>query len=67
MWSCFLLVFAYQMMLILVLGHILVLCKLMSRLIDVLTFVVPDFIKSLILVRFGAVIVGGWALFLMLF
>ena len=63
-WSTALLEFAYQMMLILVLGHILVLSKPMSKLIMSLTKYVKDETSAVILVSFTTMLVAffNWGL-----
>ncbi|NND62981.1 MAG: short-chain fatty acid transporter [Flavobacteriaceae bacterium] len=63
-WSNALLVFAYQMMLILVLGHILVLSKPMNRLIQGLTSYVTNTRNAVILVSTTTMMVSffNWGL-----
>ncbi len=63
-WSNALLVFAYQMMLILVLGHILVLSKPMNRLIQGLTAYVTNTRNAVILVSVSTMLVSffNWGL-----
>ncbi|MEL6809940.1 MAG: TIGR00366 family protein [Bacteroidota bacterium] len=63
-WSNKLLVFAYQMMLILVLGHILVLSKPMNRLIQGLTRFVTNTRNAVILVSVTTMLVSffNWGL-----
>lgn len=63
-WNNNLLVFAYQMMLILVLGHVLVLSKPMSWLIDKITFYAKDTISAVILVSVTTMLVAffNWGL-----
>ncbi|XLS28814.1 short-chain fatty acid transporter [Flavobacteriaceae bacterium M23B6Z8] len=63
-WNSALLVFAYQMMLILVLGHILVLSKPMSRLIDRLVGFVKNGGNAVILVSISTMLVSffNWGL-----
>ena len=63
-WNNGLLVFAYQMMLILVLGHVLVLSKPMSRLINRLTAYCTSTEKSAFLVAFFTMLVAffNWGL-----
>lgn len=63
-WNNNLLVFAYQMMLILVLGHVLVLSKPMSWLIDKITFYAKDTISAVILISVTTMLVAffNWGL-----
>jgi len=63
-WNNNLLVFAYQMMLILVLGHVLVLSKPMSWLISQITFYAKDTISAVILVSVTTMLVAffNWGL-----
>lgn len=63
-WNNSLLVFAYQMMLILVLGHILVLSKPMNRLIERLTNLVSSTASAVILVSMSTMSVAffNWGL-----
>ncbi|WP_196894393.1 short-chain fatty acid transporter [Aureivirga marina] len=63
-WSNGLLVFAYQMMLILVLGHVLVLTKPVNKLILKLTSFATSTSKAVILVSFTTIIVAffNWGL-----
>lgn len=63
-WNNNLLVFAYQMMLILVLGHVLVLSKPMSWVIDKITFYAKDTISAVILVSITTMLVAffNWGL-----
>lgn len=63
-WNSALLVFAYQMMLILVLGHILVLSKPMSRLIDKLVVFVRNSGSEVIIVAVSTMLVSffNWGL-----
>ena len=63
-WSNNLLVFAYQMMLVLVLGHILVLSKPMNALINSLTSLVPSNASAVVLVSFFTILVAffNWGL-----
>jgi short-chain fatty acids transporter len=63
-WSESLLVFAYQMMLILVLGHILVLSAPMNRLIKKLTSWVSNTQNAVVLVSFSTLLVSffNWGL-----
>ena len=63
-WNNALLVFAYQMMLILVLGHILVLSKPMSKAIEKLTNLVSNTSNAVLLVSITTLIVSffNWGL-----
>ena len=63
-WNNALLVFAYQMMLILVLGHILVLSKPMNYLIEKLTNLVSNTSNAVLLVSFATMLVSffNWGL-----
>ncbi len=63
-WNNALLVFAYQMMLILVLGHILVLSKPMNYLIEKLTNLVNNTSNAVLLVSFATMLVSffNWGL-----
>lgn len=63
-WNNDLLVFAYQMMLILVLGHVLVLSKPMSWIIDQITFYAKDTISAVILISVTTMLVAffNWGL-----
>ncbi|MCQ0111593.1 short-chain fatty acid transporter [Zhouia amylolytica] len=63
-WNNSLLVFGYQMMLILVLGHILVLSKPMSRLISLLVERVKDTGSAVVLVSISTMLVSffNWGL-----
>lgn len=63
-WSNALLVFAYQMMLILVLGHILVLTKPVNRIIQGLTGWVSNTQNAVVLVSFSTMLVSffNWGL-----
>ena len=63
-WNTGLLVFAYQMMLILVLGHVLVLSKPMERLILKLTGLVKDSASAAVLVAFSTTLIAffNWGL-----
>ncbi len=63
-WNNSLLVFAYQMMLILVLGHILVLSKPLNRLISMLTNLVSNTSNAVLLVATTTMIVSffNWGL-----
>jgi short-chain fatty acids transporter len=63
-WNNALLVFAYQMMLILVLGHILVLSKPMNYLIEKLTNLVNNTSSAVLLVSFATMLVSffNWGL-----
>lgn len=63
-WSNGLLVFAYQMMLILVLGHVLVLSKPVSKLILKLTSLVTSTSSAVMLVSFSTMLVAffNWGL-----
>ncbi len=63
-WNNSLLVFAYQMMLILVLGHILVLSTPMNRLIQKLTNLVSNTQNAVVLVSFTTLLVSffNWGL-----
>lgn len=63
-WNTTLLVFAYQMMLILVLGHVLVLSKPMDVLISKLTIYAKDTVSAVILVSVTTMLVAffNWGL-----
>lgn len=63
-WNQALLVFAYQMMLILVLGHVLVLSPPMSKLIDSVTHYAKDTASAVILVSVTTMLVAffNWGL-----
>ncbi len=63
-WNTGLLVFAYQMMLILVLGHVLVLSKPMERLIHRLTFFVKNTANAAMIVALTTMLVSffNWGL-----
>jgi len=63
-WNSGLLVFAYQMMLILVLGHVLVLSKPMNSLIVMLTKSVTNTVNAVVLVSVTTMIVAffNWGL-----
>jgi short-chain fatty acids transporter len=63
-WNTNLLVFAYQMMLILVLGHVLVLSKPMERLILTITKYVKNTSNAAVLVAFSTMLVSffNWGL-----
>lgn len=63
-WNEALLVFAYQMMLILVLGHILALSKPMQRLLDGLTKHINSTTKAVVVVSFFTLLVAffNWGL-----
>ena len=63
-WNNNLLVFAYQMMLILVLGHVLVLSKPANSLIDKLTSFVSSGTNAVVLVSFTTILVAffNWGL-----
>ena len=63
-WNTNLLVFAYQMMLILVLGHVLVLSKPMERLILSITKYVKNTSNAAVLVAFSTMLVSffNWGL-----
>lgn len=63
-WNTGLLVFAYQMMLILVLGHVLVLSKPMERLIHRLTFFVKNTANAAVIVALTTMLVSffNWGL-----
>ncbi|MEP0263018.1 TIGR00366 family protein [Dokdonia sp.] len=63
-WNNNLLVFAYQMMLILVLGHVLVLSKPMSWVIDQITFYAKDTISAVLLISITTMLVAffNWGL-----
>lgn len=63
-WNEALIVFAYQMMLILVLGHILVLSKPMDRLLDILTSRINSTSKALIIVSLSTMVMAffNWGL-----
>lgn len=64
LWNPGLLVFAYQMMLILVLGHVVVLSRPMDRLIGKITSLARDGASAALLVAFSTVIVAffNWGL-----
>ncbi len=63
-WNNGLLVFAYQMMLILVLGHILVLSKPMQRLLDSLTHPINTTVKAVVIVSISTMVMAflNWGL-----
>lgn len=63
-WNQSLLVFAYQMMLILVLGHILVLSQPMQNLLNVLTAPIDSTLKALIIVSLSTMLMAffNWGL-----
>ncbi|MGX1023199.1 short-chain fatty acids transporter [Psychroflexus sp. MBR-150] len=63
-WNQSLLVFAYQMMLILVLGHILVLSQPMQKLLDVLTAPINSTAKALVVVTVSTMFMAflNWGL-----
>ena len=63
-WNTNLLVFAYQMMLILVLGHVLVLSKPMERLVLAITSLVKNTSNAAVLVVFSTMLVSffNWGL-----
>ena len=63
-WNESLLVFAYQMMLILVLGHILVLSQPMQKLLDILTSPINSNAKALIIVSVSTMLMAflNWGL-----
>ncbi len=63
-WNQSLLVFAYQMMLILVLGHILVLSQSIQKLLDVLTAPINSNTKALIIVTVSTMLMAflNWGL-----
>ncbi|MBS3737572.1 MAG: short-chain fatty acid transporter [Psychroflexus sp.] len=63
-WNESLLVFAYQMMLILVLGHILVLSQPMQKLLDVLTAPINSSAKAVVIVSVSTMLMAffNWGL-----
>ncbi|WP_247653535.1 TIGR00366 family protein [Flavobacterium sp. CS20] len=63
-WNQSMLVFAYQMMLILVLGHILVLSQPMQKLLDVLTAPINSTVKALVVVTVSTMFMAflNWGL-----
>jgi len=63
-WNNALLVFAYQMMLILVLGHILVLSKPMQKLLNTLTFSINTTTKAVLVVSISTMLMAffNWGL-----
>ena len=63
-WNQGLLVFAYQMMLILVLGHILVLSQPMQRLLNILTLPINSTAKALVIVSLSTMLMAflNWGL-----
>lgn len=63
-WNEGLIVFAYQMMLILVLGHILVLSKLMDKLLSLLTSTITSTSKAVIVVSVSTMLMAflNWGL-----